>query len=1375
MQRKAAVLYWQGIVDPHNLNAKYSEQIKRLLAGEYAELNLEKLRGCDVYSIRINKADRLLLTSVETDGVNHLLILEEVLNHDYHRARMLQPKALEKYLELNAPDFANHTITNEDFEKAEKLKIAPDAQELGNLDPEYISAKYYQFRYLNYSVTQEEIVSNPRLQFPMVITGAAGTGKTCVIISLMSRLAAEGNLPLAYVCESTELCTMAKAAWDELPIASKCSENEVAFLTYDQLLKSDAKVVDKDRFMSFLKEQIKHKRKALKAKPDEAFTDKFFNDLKTIYQECRIISGFHEAEIKYKKLGAKQSHYSAESIRTWLLQLCKDYLASLNENEIDPSFVPFTTKPTYNTIFVDEAQDFSLIQLLNLCQLAEGNRVCYGEDPRQSLQDIIAKSTLFSVLFDGKQTKYELIDSYRCPPAIAKVANAVLRMRDIAAGLRFQGIEENIHLKRQCVVTVHDNLSDDVCAAIRERAQSVKLAVITTEEHRKTAIKHFGTQIVLTVKQIKGLEYEEIVCFRLVKSYHLADANKLIERWRKKQNFVSNDEHTIDFNRLFTAVTRARSCLTIVEDDAHSVAAIVAVIKDATIVTAKNVSKPSLTPMKVEVSDSAALSKEADKQIKLGNHVVAKGIYLENLKKTVTELAARYKQLGVELPPEFLAEPKTKVTNPTKKKSSIAKQSVFQEKIRDTKDLNALVGKPSDAELDALFALPADELATTLLRTPLPKFPNMNLLTHLCFNANTRSKVVAHYLPKCFEQLAPHFNPVNFSGGNSANSTTVRAAVIHAIGLAREAVVPLMKLPCFSPTFTANATLVALFGTIRHNNVSLTSVIHFLSLYEDMLPLFIDCLQNIKGIFKALEKDDYLLNALSGDRTDERRSIFTNLLLHGSIGWKALNTILNNTNLTAKISLPLLFVFNSEMDAIRLEKMKKDSEGSLLLKRIMENGKKPQPYNEITTSRDNFSKMSQHLRMLRIVGKGQDGLESNIMDSIKIIATSNNTKVIHELIDGIFNAAPNLRDGYLFGVPLTKYGHECFFTLLFDLPLSREYMLGTILPKYGYSLSRSVTSTALCRTMVTACREATTSARKVPPLLWLACDPALLNMASNWIESDGVYAMMRIEALFIPFAPEYFKNQKSDKYSCYRSSYFRPCTNVNATVLHVLALTNQGMDILMLLSMAHEFTPYLTANMLFEKSILDVTANKAITLIERFCQLKPTVMVNIFIKSPALLAEVMNDDYLGTNPTLLFTLLAINKFDQCLLDALHDTDPSHQLAFTKALLYPLTQEADDNCAAVEVFAESLVHSSAYIEVVTKLLERNPEAIDVLDKRLFTPSEENTSYINEVCPNKAYAMKTLLDEGNPQIENFLEITLALIEERLSRERTVLKIC
>src|SRR3990167_10872461 len=105
MQRKPAILYWQGIVDPHNLHEKYSHQIKRLLAGEYAELNLEKLRGCHVYSIRINQADRLLLTTIEIDGVNCLLILEEVLNHDYHRSRMLQPKTLKNYLELNAPDF----------------------------------------------------------------------------------------------------------------------------------------------------------------------------------------------------------------------------------------------------------------------------------------------------------------------------------------------------------------------------------------------------------------------------------------------------------------------------------------------------------------------------------------------------------------------------------------------------------------------------------------------------------------------------------------------------------------------------------------------------------------------------------------------------------------------------------------------------------------------------------------------------------------------------------------------------------------------------------------------------------------------------------------------------------------------------------------------------------------------------------------------------------------------------------------------------------------------------------------------------------------------------------------------------------------------
>ena len=104
---KYKVLYWDEIVAHADILATYKKQFDQLLSGDYkaAGLDLKKSQGHRVWSVRVNGADRLLFTvkkDMDTAGRAYLVFLEVVREHDYAKARYMQPQVLKKFMENKA-------------------------------------------------------------------------------------------------------------------------------------------------------------------------------------------------------------------------------------------------------------------------------------------------------------------------------------------------------------------------------------------------------------------------------------------------------------------------------------------------------------------------------------------------------------------------------------------------------------------------------------------------------------------------------------------------------------------------------------------------------------------------------------------------------------------------------------------------------------------------------------------------------------------------------------------------------------------------------------------------------------------------------------------------------------------------------------------------------------------------------------------------------------------------------------------------------------------------------------------------------------------------------------------------------------------------
>ncbi len=78
-----------------------------------------------------------------------------------------------------------------------------------------------------------------KTKLPLIISGAAGSGKSCVGLSILANYVeslTEDKYPLLYVTESEQLSTHMQLSWQSLPIAQDLNFNDVQFKSYQQLI-----------------------------------------------------------------------------------------------------------------------------------------------------------------------------------------------------------------------------------------------------------------------------------------------------------------------------------------------------------------------------------------------------------------------------------------------------------------------------------------------------------------------------------------------------------------------------------------------------------------------------------------------------------------------------------------------------------------------------------------------------------------------------------------------------------------------------------------------------------------------------------------------------------------------------------------------------------------------------------------------------------------------------------------------------------------------------------------------------------------------------------------------------------------------------------
>ncbi|KTC85109.1 hypothetical protein [Legionella brunensis] len=653
-------IYWDRIIGDPSLLEGYQETINKIVFGNYkaADLDLKKLSGHRVYSVRVNRRDRLLFTTIHVQGKAYLLLLEVVPEHDYQKSRFLKSGVLRNYLEKNAKGLTEEIIN---FEEGfidcaeEEIKLEGSAEDPGQL--QYAQVEFYNKTFIEFNVRQQEVKRAP---LPLLVSGPPGSGKTCGAFAILTQAALQQNqengASFLYITESADLVKVIQEMWEEFAAYYGVANNKVQCKTYRQMLHEldpvtkEKQFVGEEHFFTWFTTYVAKRKKICKTTQKGArsknseeikILDEFVKQQEQVYQEFRIL-GAYSNPMEYMKLGEKQSLFHSPRRKQWLLEAYTSYTKELDSSKfLNPAFYFFESKSNYSLVVADEAQDWSFLQLMLISNLAQD--CAFLMDTHQSLRDKISKRPFLFDLYEKRRKKLthvELSTTYRCPSNVIPLVNEVIDIKNVLTGgiadkNEFVEIADSQNTDSVGEIRWRDRFSDNELAELIKAASTPAVAVITHERFKKEASALFKTPLVFSSDKIKGLEYPITIIYKPLEHELFIEANTILTQnikslgktiHRAKEG-IGNVKFGPLFNQLFVMLTRTQDMTVIYQENHRGLETLINRLYLKVIPNSSN------QPLAYEMATTMNWQDEAKKQYQNGNIEQAKQIFIEKLGK----------------------------------------------------------------------------------------------------------------------------------------------------------------------------------------------------------------------------------------------------------------------------------------------------------------------------------------------------------------------------------------------------------------------------------------------------------------------------------------------------------------------------------------------------------------------------------------------------------------------------------------------------------------------------------------------------------------------------------------------------------------------
>ena len=530
-------------------------------ANDFKSADIKKV-GDNLYRARLNRTDRLLFSFYKYQQTTFVLVLEYLKNHNYAASR-----------------FLNHNAVIE----TDKI---PNILELPSTVPvlPILPATQKQFYFLDKVICLDADQKNLYyLNLPLIIIGAAGSGKTIVTLEKLKTL--QGRV--LYTTLSPYLAKHAQALYYAKNYQNK--QQNVEFLSFQEVLESVQMPEGKPITFALFKQWL-HRFPNLKIK--DAFT--LFAEFRNVITGLEIDKPYLNFST-YQLLGIRQSIFSPDE-RTEVYNLFLRYLKFLkDENYYDLNLLSFDyltyIEANYDAIVIDEIQDLNNLQVyLLLSLLKQKNQFVLCGDANQIVQpSYFAWKNIKNLLqnkiayLSGSELVNILKINYRNPQAIAELANKILKIKYH----QFGALDRESHylLESQLTDQGHINLlpiSEDYLNHLNNAScQSVEYAIIVLDEQQKLlARQYFKTPLIFSIQEAKGLEYKNIILFNIVnasklnfsvllKDLTLQDLQAAEIRYSRARNKNDKQAEFYKFylNTLYVAITRATRAIYWLETD----------------------------------------------------------------------------------------------------------------------------------------------------------------------------------------------------------------------------------------------------------------------------------------------------------------------------------------------------------------------------------------------------------------------------------------------------------------------------------------------------------------------------------------------------------------------------------------------------------------------------------------------------------------------------------------------------------------------------------------------------------------------------------------------------------------------------------------
>jgi len=589
---QAKIQYWVGLLANQRtqdaLTLEQKDVLERCLVNS-KEVSFEKLKGYqNLYSIRYSVKGRILLTQAK----DHLVVLAILPNHEYDKVLKRQKAGIwDRFASQieDALDIQGNTLAAED-DSSISCTSSVDIP-----TPSYhpVALEFDSDNNPKVLVLDNHQQAAISTLLPAIISGLPGSGKTTVALALLNSAQGLGDeQKILYVAQSSGLVDAVKESFRK--VVSKDDFSKVEFKTYHDLLHnltSEQRVLTrkegKEEIQQWLTDFLSDPRRQshyscttsrINIETDSQMTQE---GREKLYQEFRIRSGYDSADYcNPQKVGKKQSLFAESHKREWVDRAYKTFIAHLvRENLVMADFFSGSLlnveeeAAVYETVLVDEAQDFSNRQIASLAKISvAGKNVCYFYGDGQSLQDNTPNRIFMKSMFGQTEVhSTTLMQPYRCSQSVIRVADVInqLRLRctpknkaGVALDLSKQSNDEIGSVQWVNTASNAESLTQ-ICALIQHNPNA---CIITHADKKEEAMQKYGAEDyqVFTAEEIKGLQYKDVVIYE---PWH-DSIYKKIERKFSELEHNRKAEYSSALSQLFVAMTRAEESV-IIDSSAH--------------------------------------------------------------------------------------------------------------------------------------------------------------------------------------------------------------------------------------------------------------------------------------------------------------------------------------------------------------------------------------------------------------------------------------------------------------------------------------------------------------------------------------------------------------------------------------------------------------------------------------------------------------------------------------------------------------------------------------------------------------------------------------------------------------------------------------